>query len=113
MGAYQTTRAAVLTKKAMASTGASFSRKFELISGWTVLKTVLPNSWDADVQKAAFNVLFGRVENGKVQNDKPPAVSCPFIMPAILSALDDQLRTFAENILLRHASNSEGITPFV
>ena len=31
MGAYQTTRAAVLTKKAMASTGASFSRKLTVL----------------------------------------------------------------------------------
>ncbi|PPQ94175.1 hypothetical protein CVT25_003811 [Psilocybe cyanescens] len=42
----------------------SFSRKFELVSGWSVLKTVLPNVWDPAVNKAAFDLLLGRINTG-------------------------------------------------
>ncbi|KAF9062084.1 hypothetical protein BDP27DRAFT_1428288 [Rhodocollybia butyracea] len=38
-----------------------FLRKFELISGWNVLKTVLPGCWSSNVNELAFDVLLGRL----------------------------------------------------
>ncbi|KAH9025764.1 hypothetical protein EDB84DRAFT_1440314 [Lactarius hengduanensis] len=37
----------------------SFSRKFELVSGWTIVKTVLPDAWDSNVHATAFGILLG------------------------------------------------------
>ena len=65
----------------------SFSRKFELISGWSVLKTVIPHCWDSNVKKAAFDILLGR--SSAVQ--QPPSIACPNIVPTILSAMSTGL----------------------
>jgi hypothetical protein len=82
----------------------SFARKFELISGWNVLKTVLPGAWDIKVKERAFDVLLGRVNhdgeeqqevngngNVKVKAEKEKkeenVVVCPGIAPAILASL--------------------------
>ncbi|KAI8986856.1 beach-domain-containing protein [Trametes punicea] len=61
----------------------SFNRKFELVSGWNVLKLVLPHVWDPQVQNAAFDVLLGR-SRGK---EAVPVVVCPHIVPAIFASL--------------------------
>jgi hypothetical protein len=63
----------------------SFSRKFELVSGWAVLKTVLPNVWDANIHAVAFSILLGHTE------DQGPVVTCSHIFPAILSSLTKML----------------------
>lgn len=62
----------------------SFNRKFELVSGWNILKLVLPYGWDAQVQDAAFDVLLGRSRD---KREIVPAVVCPYIVPAIFSSL--------------------------
>ncbi|KAI0646236.1 beach-domain-containing protein [Trametes meyenii] len=62
----------------------SFNRKFELVSGWNVLKLVLPYGWDAQVQDAAFDVLLGRSRD---KREIVPAVVCPYIVPAIFASL--------------------------
>ena len=90
----------------------SFNRKFELISGWLVLKTVLPSVWDPQINKAAFDLLLGRlsVDIGPStptpssasssksrmkpkQPQKAPSttVSCTYILPIIISALQTGL----------------------
>ncbi|KAF9014685.1 beach-domain-containing protein [Hymenopellis radicata] len=77
---------------------ASFTRKFELISGWSVLKTVLPECWDSAVNEAAFDVLLGRTpKSGKSRMDSENAVICPQIVPTILSALQTGLRSVGDN----------------
>jgi hypothetical protein len=63
----------------------SFIRKFELVSGWTVLKTVLPYVWDVNIHAVAFNILLGQAE------DQGPVVVCSHILPAILSSLTRML----------------------
>jgi hypothetical protein len=63
----------------------SFSRKFELVSGWTVLKTVLPDVWDANIHAVAFSILLGHA------GDQGPVVACSHIFPAILSSLTKML----------------------
>ncbi|KAH9033084.1 hypothetical protein EDB85DRAFT_2230236 [Lactarius pseudohatsudake] len=55
----------------------SFSRKFKLVSGWTIVKTVLPNAWDSNVHATAFGILLGQDE-GQV-----PFVTCSRVFPAI------------------------------
>ena len=62
----------------------SFSRKFELVSGWNVLKLVLPYAWDATVQDAAFDVLLGRSRD---KREIVPTVVCPHVVPAIFTSL--------------------------
>ncbi|OJT13456.1 Beige protein -like protein [Trametes pubescens] len=85
----------------------SFNRKFELVSGWNILKLVLPYGWDAQVQDAAFDVLLGRSRD---KREIVPAVVCPYIVPAIFSSLkmaldssrvseDPQVRTAATSIV--------------
>jgi hypothetical protein len=67
----------------------SFNRKFELVSGWSALKVILPISWDPSVHVAAFDLLLGRVfVTGKSLSSSGPAkIVCPYILPAILSSL--------------------------
>ncbi len=75
----------------------SFSRKFELVSGWTIVKTVLPDAWDANVHAAAFGILLGQDE---VQG---PFVTCSHIFPAILGSLTRLLAIVA------HESYPQGV----
>lgn len=75
----------------------SFSRKFELVSGWSVLKNVLPSSWNGAVNAAAFDILLGRNapwDKAPTPRD-PTAVVCPHIIPTILTALRQGLSTAA------------------
>ncbi|KAF9067929.1 beach-domain-containing protein [Rhodocollybia butyracea] len=80
-------------------TSISFLRKFELISGWNVLKTVLPSCWSSTVNELAFDVLLGRLlPNGErcaASEDYP--VVCPPMVPVILSALRSGLSAVAKN----------------
>ncbi|KAK7442741.1 Beige protein-like 1 [Stygiomarasmius scandens] len=82
----------------------SFIRKFELISGWNVLKTVLPMCWDSEVNEAAFDLLL-RPYNDKGDHDGNVVV-CPQIVATILSALHSEL-----NIVARNCSEKEGSVP--
>jgi len=99
----------------------SFSRKFELVSGWGILKTVLPGVWDADINQAAFDLLFGKssIDSTSGSRSATPTpmsgsslkarqkqeraehditvVSCTQIMPTILSALQTGLEAVAAN----------------
>jgi len=68
----------------------SFSRKFELVSGWNILKAVIPHAWDYSVQRAAFDLLLGWSEG---EARESPIVVCPQILPAILTALKLSLGT--------------------
>lgn len=66
----------------------SFNRKFELVSGWMVLRTVLPAAWDPSVHVAAFDLLLGRVYvAGKPPPSGPTSIICPYILPSILASL--------------------------
>ena len=74
----------------------SFTRKFELVSGWTALKVALPGAWNKDVREAAFGVLFGVVVGEKKGlRDSEEVwgsnVVCSSMLPAILAALDREL----------------------
>ncbi|KAK0199746.1 beach-domain-containing protein [Desarmillaria ectypa] len=76
---------------------ASFTRKFELISGWSILKTVLPTCWDPSVNEAAFDILLGRTGTTKVDTQGHNAVICPQIVPAIFAALHTGLDAVGNN----------------
>lgn len=66
----------------------SFNRKFELVSGWMVMRTVLPAAWDPSVHVAAFDLLLGRVYvAGKPPPIGPTNITCPYILPSILASL--------------------------
>jgi len=66
----------------------SFKRKFELVSGWMVLRTILPAAWDPSVHVAAFDLLLGRVYvAGRPPPSGPTNILCPYIFPTILSSL--------------------------
>lgn len=66
----------------------TFSRKFELVSGWNTLKTVLPYAWSPRVQTAAFDVLLGGAYS--TQSSQLVLV-CPHMLPVILSCLKFEL----------------------
>ncbi|KAF9479125.1 beach-domain-containing protein [Pholiota conissans] len=104
----------------------AFGRKFELVSGWNFLKTVLPSIWDPEVNKAAFDLLLGR-DTGAVMGSqaptptsatrkedkakaKNPTVSCTQILPTIISALQTGLIAVANNCHL--SENDETASKF-
>ena len=64
----------------------SFSRKFELASGWSILKAVIPYGWCEETQKAAFEILFGSME-GQTEG----VVTCAHIVPPLFGVLQSQL----------------------
>lgn len=66
------------------SISSSFSRKFELVSGWSILRIVLPSAWDPSVHEAVFDILLGRTPEKKAAQT---TVVCPHIVPAIFTAL--------------------------
>ena len=72
----------------------AFNRKFELVSGWSILKSVIPGAWDPSVHVAAFDLLLGRVFIvGQPQSHGPPTIKCPHILPTILASLAHGLET--------------------
>ncbi|KAK2463985.1 hypothetical protein APHAL10511_004036 [Amanita phalloides] len=85
----------------------SFIRKFELVSGWSVLKAVVPGCWDAKVHQAAFGVLTGRLATG-VRSGQEQAQAhggsdenwCTHIIPTILASLQTGLGPVAERCQL-------------
>ena len=66
----------------------SFSRKFELVSGWSTLRTVLPYGWSESVQLVAFDIMLNRPGGDQ---DSQKVVTCPHIIPAIFASLQAQL----------------------
>jgi len=94
-----TIAAHVLTLIGIGNTiGPSFSRKFELINGWSVLKTVIPRCWDSNVKKAAFDILLGRSSVAQQSSSQTlGAIACPNIVPTILSAMSYGLLSVASN----------------
>jgi hypothetical protein len=68
----------------------SFIRKFELVSGWAYLKSVLPSAWNANVQTASFQVLLGTARDAD-ESAASKEISCPNIFGAILASLDREL----------------------
>ncbi|CAK5278628.1 unnamed protein product [Mycena citricolor] len=96
----------ILTLVAISNSMApAFARKFELISGWSVFKTVLPSCWDPVVNEAALDVLLGRFSGGETiksplengQSAPSAKIVCPQIVPTIFSALQVGLGTVARN----------------
>ena len=79
----------------------SFSRKFELVSGWTIVKTVLPDVWDANIHAAAFGILLGQDEG------QGPFVTCSHIFPAILGSLTRLLSDVAHGSYPRDVEAAE------
>ncbi|KAG6877946.1 hypothetical protein C0993_001804 [Termitomyces sp. T159_Od127] len=79
----------------------SFSRRFELVGGWSVLQTILPYCWDHRVNQSSFDILLGRFNHIKTSPGySPNAVVCPKIFPVILSALQIGLVSVASNCLV-------------
>ena len=89
------------------NTSRSFSRKFELVSGWTILKSVLPYAWDSNVHAVAFRILLGGQGSRAQSPGGVPVVVCPSIMPAILASLNKELQTIACSVAFRPDSNQE------
>jgi hypothetical protein len=83
----------------------SFARKFELVSGWSILRTVLPRAWDADVHAAAFDILLGR-DGTQGKESESTQVTCPHICPAIFTSLRRGLETVAGQTSSLHGSAS-------
>ena len=73
----------------------SFSRKFELVNGWTIFRMVLPCAWDPSVHEAAFDILLGRIAATKVAHTTSTTVACAHIVPAIFAALHRGLQAVA------------------
>lgn len=88
-------------------TSSSFTRKFELASGWTMLKATLPFAWNVEVQRAAFDILLGHVgESNEVRTaQRTPSIVCPLIVPAILAALERGLLLVAQDSLDEEATS--------
>jgi hypothetical protein len=120
LGEYPTSHTAALVLRLIAlciAQASNFSRKFELFSGWNVLKVVFPTTlvWNDEVNKAAFDLLLGQTygslsaassgvstpnnagaKERERQNYKKTEVSCPHILPTILLALKAGLVAVAD-----------------
>lgn len=70
----------------------TFVRKFELVSGWIVLKNVLPYAWSKDVHQIAFDILLD------YRGDDKTIVRCPNIIPAIIASLHRGLQYSAADL---------------
>lgn len=70
----------------------TFVRKFELVSGWIVLKNVLPYAWSQDVHQVAFDILLDH------KGDDKTIVRCPNIIPAIIASLHRGLQYSATDL---------------
>ncbi|KIJ16201.1 hypothetical protein PAXINDRAFT_76049 [Paxillus involutus ATCC 200175] len=69
------------------ATSSSFAKKFELASGWTLLRKVLPPIWDEDVYEAARDLLLQPTQEGTHSRVTSKSVRCPQMLPVILAAL--------------------------
>jgi hypothetical protein len=121
LGEYPTSHTAALVLRLIAlciAQASNFSRKFELFSGWNVLKVVIPTTrvWNDEVNKAALDLLLGQTHGSLSaassgvstsnnagakkerdrQNYKRTEVSCTHILPTILLALKEGLVAVAE-----------------
>jgi hypothetical protein len=83
----------------------SFIRKFELVSGWNVLKTILPSFWNAEANDAAFTLLIGMTKGSQ----DAPTIQCPQILPTILMALRFGLSAVASVVHVSETSDTQSI----
>lgn len=70
----------------------TFVRKFELVSGWVILKNVLPYAWSMDVHQVAFDILLDH------KGDDKTIVRCPNIISAIIASLHRCLQYSATDL---------------
>ena len=70
----------------------TFVRKFELVSGWTILKNVIPCAWNKDVHQAAFDILLDHKGDDKI------IVRCPNIISTIIASLHRGLQYSATDL---------------
>lgn len=81
----------------------TFVRKFELVSGWVILKNVLPYAWSKDVHQVAFDILLD------YKGDDKTIVRCPNIIPAIIASLHCGLQYSATDLpVIFDALSTEG-----
>ena len=59
----------------------TFVRKFELVSGWIILRNVIPYAWSEDVHRIVFDILLDHKGADKT------IVRCPNIIPTIIASL--------------------------
>ena len=100
----------------------SFIRKFELVSGWNVLKVVLPSTsvWDSEVDEAAWDLLLGNIRpvmssktliptsaDARNRPKRSTEVHCPQILPTILCAFRTGLVAVAESCRISDDAESE------
>ena len=70
----------------------TFVRKFELVSGWVILKNVLPYAWTREVHQVVFDILLD------YRGEDKTIVRCPNIMPAIITSLHHGLQSSATDL---------------
>jgi hypothetical protein len=70
----------------------TFVRKFELVSGWVILKNVVPYAWNEDVHQVVFDILLDH------EGDDKTIVRCPNIFPAIIASLHRGLQYSATGL---------------
>ena len=75
----------------------SFSRKLELVDGWSILRIVVPSAWDPSVHQAVFDILLGRTSDQVKAHTTGTTVVCPNIVPTIFAALSHGLDTIAKH----------------
>ena len=75
------------------STSSSFGKKFELASGWLVLKKLLPPIWDDAIHEGALDLLLQPPRDG---GSTSYTVKCPQILAVVLLALRQGLSVFSD-----------------
>lgn len=59
----------------------TFVRKFELVSGWAILRNAIPYAWSKDVHQVVFDILLDH------KGDDKSIVRCPNIISTIIAVL--------------------------
>lgn len=75
------------------STSSSFGKKFELASGWLILRKVLPPIWNDAIHEAALDLLLQRARDGGTVSK---TVKCPQMLAVVLLALRQGLLVYSD-----------------
>ncbi|KIK26284.1 hypothetical protein PISMIDRAFT_271223 [Pisolithus microcarpus 441] len=65
----------------------SFGKKFELLSGWGLLRKRLPPVWNEELHRAAVELLLQPAAGASPSKNASQSIRCPQILPVILVAL--------------------------
>lgn len=84
-------------------TSTSFAKKFELASGWLVLKKALPPIWNDAIHEAALDLVLQSAREGGTTSK---VVKCPQMLTVVLLALRQGLLAYSDTRIQGRSSSA-------